>query len=228
MAKKASDKTASAPTKTKKVASKSEVSASTPKKAAPKAKAAPTAAPAVVEVKPEPAPVQVNTDSSSDQYHGSISSIFESVIAQNENNLNNMKEMLTQLKKVYKLYSREIRDFEKNAARERRRAKKDPNRKKREPSGFAVPTSLSKNLCDFLGVSHDTQLSRTDVTRRVTSYIREQNLQVPENRRSFNPDKKLATILGPLKEIDKGKGFTYFNLQRYITPHITSSASASQ
>ena len=58
------------------------------------------------------------------------------------------------------------------------------------------------------------------------AYIREQNLQVPENRRSFIPDKQLGSILGPLKDIDKDKGFTYFNLQRYITPHITSSASS--
>ena len=168
---------------------------------------------------------QVNTDSSSEQFQCSINSIFESLIAQNDNLLNNQRQMLTSIKKVFKIYAKDRRDFEKNAARERRRAKKDPNRKKREPSGFAVPTSLSKTLCDFLGVAHDTKLSRTDVTRKVTSYIREQNLQVPENRRSFNPDKKLGSILGPLQEVDKSKGFTYFNLQRYITPHITSSAS---
>ena len=172
--------------------------------------------------------VTVNTtDNNSEQFMGSINSIFESLIAQNDNILNTQRQMLANMRRVFKLYSRDRRDFEKNAARERRRARKDPNRKKREPSGFAVPTSLSNKLCDFLSVPHDTKLSRTDVTRKVTSYIREQNLQVPENRRSFVPDKKLGSILGPLQEVDKGKGFTYFNLQRYITPHITSSASAS-
>uniref|UniRef100_A0A6C0JC67 DM2 domain-containing protein n=1 Tax=viral metagenome TaxID=1070528 RepID=A0A6C0JC67_9ZZZZ len=181
---------------------------------------------------PAPAPVveqvQVNNDSSSEHFQGNISSIFESLIAQNDNILNNQRQMLTTLRRVFKTHSRNMRDYEKNAARERRRAKKDPNRKKREPSGFAVPTSLSSKLCDFLGIAHSEKLSRTDVTRKVTSYIREQNLQVPENRRSFVPDKKLGAILGPLQEVDKGKGFTYFNLQRYITPHITSSAASSQ
>ena len=61
----------------------------------------------------------------------------------------------------------------------------------------------------------------------VLQYIRDKNLQVPENRRSFIPDDKLKAILGPLKDMDVDKGFTYFNLQRYITPHITSSATAS-
>ena len=37
--------------------------------------------------------------------------------------------------------------------------------------GFAVPDRLSDKLCDFLSVPHDTELSRTDVTRKVTSYI---------------------------------------------------------
>ena len=108
-----------------------------------------------------------------------------------------------------------------HVARERRKAKKDPNRKKREPSGFAVPTNISSDLCDFLNVPHDTKMSRTDVTRKITKYIRDKNLQVPENRRSFIPDTQLGGILGPLKEVDKEKGYTYFNLQRYITPHIT-------
>ena len=131
------------------------------------------------------------------------------------------------MKKTFKSYQRERRDYEKNLARERRRAKKDPNRKKREPSGFAVATDISNTLCDFLGVEHGTKLSRTEVTRKVTAYIRTKNLQVPENRRSFVPDSNLKSILGPLQDMDKDKGFTYFNLQTYITPHITSTASSS-
>ena len=151
--------------------------------------------------------------------------IFESLVAQNENLLQTQKLMLSTVKKVAKTYSKYKKDYDKNLARELRKAKKDPNRKKREPSGFAVPTDISSDLCDFLNVPHDTKMSRTDVTRKITKYIREKNLQVPENRRSFLPDKQLGGILGPLKEVDKEKGYTYFNLQRYITPHITSSAA---
>ena len=83
-------------------------------------------------------------------------------------------------------------------------------------------------MCTFLGLKSGTELSRTDVTKKVTAYIKEKQLQVPTNRRSFVPDKALGSILGPLQEVDKDRGYTYFNLQRYITPHIISnSASAS-
>ena len=142
--------------------------------------------------------------------------------------LNTQKLFNQLLKKTVKSYDRDRKDFEKNLARDRRRAKKDPNRKKRDPSGFAVATDISDNLCDFLSLERGTKLSRTDVTKLVTQYIREKNLQIPENRRSFKPDKNLSGILGPLQKIDEDKGFTYFNLQRYITPHITSSASTNK
>ena len=139
--------------------------------------------------------------------------------------LNTQRSLLQLSKKTSKAYQRDKRDFSKNLARSRRLQKKDPTRKRREPSGFAVATDISDKLCDFLGVERGTQLSRTEVTRKVTAYIREKNLQIAENRRSFVPDTGLQDILGPLQEVDKEKGFTYFNLQRYITPHITSSAA---
>ena len=120
-----------------------------------------------------------------------------------------------------------MKELERNQNRSRRSNKKDPNRPKRAPSGFAVPSKISSEMCSFLGLSKGTELSRTDVTRKLTAYIRDKNLQVPTNRRSFVPDKALGSILGPLQEVDKEKGYTYFNLQRYITPHIVSNSASS-
>ena len=165
---------------------------------------------------------QVNNDL---DISSTITSMFDALIANGEEMLLTQRSLVQLTKKTNKAYTRDRRDFTKNLARSRRQQKKDPNRKKREPSGFAVATDISDKLCDFLGVSRGTQLSRTEVTRKVTTYIREKNLQIAENRRSFVPDNGLQDILGPLQEVDKEKGFTYFNLQRYITPHITSSAS---
>ena len=176
---------------------------------------------------------QVNEDNPNQQVNvdpgiaNTISSLFDALVVNGEEMLSSQRVMLQLVKKTSKAYSRDCRDFDKNLARTRRQQKKDPNRKKREPSGFAVATDISDKLCDFLGIGRGTQLSRTDVTRKVTAYIRDKNLQIAENRRSFVPDNGLQDILGPLQDVDKDKGFTYFNLQRYITPHITSSASAS-
>ena len=81
-------------------------------------------------------------------------------------------------------------------------------------------------MCSFLGLSKGTELSRTDVTKKVTAYIKEKQLQVPTNRRSFVPDKALGSILGPLQEVDKDRGYTYFNLQRYMKPHFAKAGDS--
>ena len=138
------------------------------------------------------------------------------------------KELTQSLKAFSRTYKRELKELEKSRNRSRRQNKKDPNRPKRAPSGFAVPSKISQEMCSFLGLSQGTELSRTDVTRKLTAYIRDKKLQVPHNRRSFKPDKALGSILGPLQEVDKEKGYTYFNLQRYITPHIISNSSSSK
>ena len=61
-----------------------------------------------------------------------------------------------------------------------------------------------------------TEMARTDVTREINSYIREHKLQDPSNRRRILPDSKLKKLLN-LKAEDE---LTYFNLQRYMSPHF--------
>ena len=84
---------------------------------------------------------------------------------------------------------------------------------KRQPSGFAKPTKLSDDLCDFLGVPHDTLMARTDVTRDLNNYIKANNLQDPNDRRKIIPDTKLKTILA----LTDGVPLTYFSLQSSIS-----------
>lgn len=106
-----------------------------------------------------------------------------------------------------------------------RKMKKDmipeEERKPRKPSGFAKPTYLSPVLCEFLGVSNDTELARTEVTKRVLAYVKDNNLQNPEAKRIINMDPKLRKLLNPSED----EVVTYFSIQRlmkvhYIKPEI--------
>jgi chromatin remodeling complex protein RSC6 len=65
-------------------------------------------------------------------------------------------------------------------------------------------------------------MARTDVTREINTYIRTNKLQDKENGRKINPDKKLATLL-KLKTTDE---LTYFNLQKYMSPHFAKAVKA--
>ena len=62
-------------------------------------------------------------------------------------------------------------------------------------------------------------MARTEVTRDINKYIRTHKLQDEANGRKINPDSKLAALL-KLKKTDE---LTYFNLQRYMSPHFAKA-----
>jgi len=119
----------------------------------------------------------------------------------------------------------ELRALERHAVREIRTAQKASAKKRRKvgnraPSGFVKPTLISKELSDFLGKSDGAEMARTEVTREINAYIRNNNLQDKENGRRINPDAKLKSLL----KLKKGEELTYFNLQRYMSPHFATAS----
>ena len=101
------------------------------------------------------------------------------------------------------------------------KVQKKKEKAKKSPSGFAKPCKISDELCTFIGVESGTEMSRTDITRHINSYVKEHNLNNPENRREFFPDKKLKSILNA----KDGEKVTYFILQRLIAHHFPPSAA---
>jgi chromatin remodeling complex protein RSC6 len=106
------------------------------------------------------------------------------------------------------------------AAQKANRRKKNANR---QPSGFVKPTLISDQLADFLSKPKGTMIARTEVTRHINTYIRENKLQDEKNGRKINPDGKLKKLL-TLKATDE---LTYFNLQRYMSQHFQKAAAAA-
>ncbi len=136
-----------------------------------------------------------------------------------ENPMQNLTEKLGAVTALLK----ETQACLKVAAREYDKLKKivDKIQKKREnarksPSGFAKPNKISNELCDFIGVPHGTEKSRTDITRYINSYVKEHNLNKPSNRRVILPDDKLKAILN----VKDGEEVTFFILQRLISHHF--------
>ena len=118
------------------------------------------------------------------------------------------KEIQVALKQVAKNYDKLQKVVDKI------QKKRDNARK--SPSGFAKPNKISDELCDFIGVPHGTEKSRTDITRYINSYVKEHNLNKPSNRRVILPDDKLKAILN----VKDGEEVTFFILQRLISHHF--------
>jgi chromatin remodeling complex protein RSC6 len=120
-----------------------------------------------------------------------------------------------------------LRVLEKKATRELKMANKAGKKNKRaksnrQPSGFVKPTLISAELAKFLGKEKGVEMARTEVTKEINSYIRAHSLQDPKNGRRIIPDAKLVTLLS-LKSDDE---LTYFNLQKFMSPHFAKSAAA--
>ena len=61
------------------------------------------------------------------------------------------------------------------------------------------PAAISAELAKFLGVAPDTKMARTDVTKMITSYVKDNNLQDSNNGRKIVPDAKLKALLNVFK-----------------------------
>ena len=185
-----------------------------PRASKPKAEVAPVATPAPEPVKVEEAPVTVNPIEDVETSVSTLSAEFLTKLGQLSNMISSLKNDYRALEKRM---SRELKTAQKAKAKGKRKAGS------RAPSGFVKPTKISDELASFLGKTQGTEMARTDVTREINNYIRAHNLQDKENGRKINPDAKLATLL-KLKKTDE---LTYFNLQRYMSPHFTKATPAT-
>jgi hypothetical protein len=203
--------------------------AATPEVAAPKVKKTVTkketpkvevsssaAAPApVVVAAPATSASPVVADETVDLETSSLTEQFSQFFAK----LQQLGVVISTLKTEYKVLEKKCVRELKSSAKSSKKKRKAGNR---APSGFVKPTRISDELASFLGKSSGSEMARTEVTRDINQYIRANKLQDTTNGRKINPDSKLANLL----KIKTGEELTYFNLQRYMSPHFAKTNKA--
>jgi len=92
---------------------------------------------------------------------------------------------------------------------------RDPNA---PPTGFQKPIEITPELSVFMGTPVGQKVARTAVTKQITAYCKEHDLQNPEDKRILLPDKVLLKLLtyNPKKNSEP---LTFFNLQKYVKHH---------
>ena len=92
--------------------------------------------------------------------------------------------------------------------------KNEPSKQRRRPTSFNMLYKITPELARFCGIEGDhPTISRADATRSISNYIREHQLQNPNNRKQVFPDRELEGIL---QGWDRNTPLTYFNIQKYI------------
>jgi len=102
-------------------------------------------------------------------------------------------QKLRDLKTAYNKQIRAMKNIKKNRVASKGGAHKNP-------SGFAQSTRIRDPLCEFLGLDSGSSIARTDVTRKVIRYIKDNELEEQENHRNIVPDSALEKLVGNAEE----------------------------
>ena len=161
-----------------------------------------------------------NNMSQAQEQSESINNIF--------NSFNTINDSITLFKMQLNSMQQQLKNVEKSVKKELKAVKKvvaeqSKTKKKRAPSGFAKPTKVTKELCDFMNRPEGSEIARTEVTKILSEYIKSNNLQeqTENSKNKIVPDDKLATLLGISSE--ESLNLTFFNIQKYMNKHFISS-----
>ena len=186
------------------------------KKTASKASVKAAAKETVVATPPAPpAPAKVEQVVESTSTDPSLSDDFSEFMGHLTALRSQLSTLTTEFRALQKRSERELRAASKLNAKRKRRAGN------RSPSGFVKPTLISDELATFLGKPSGSEMARTEVTREINAYIRSHKLQDSENGRKINADAALTKLL----KLKKSDELTYFNLQRYMSPHFAKAGN---
>lgn len=127
---------------------------------------------------------------------------------------------LGQLRKNITVIQNQIKSLEGRVKREKIKQEKNKQKKKKAISGFAKPSKISEELCEFLGKEKGTTMARTEVTKYLHNYIKENALQVESNKTLIIPDTNLKNLLHLDSDSDDAKEIHFFSLQKYMNKHF--------
>ena len=134
------------------------------------------------------------------------------------------KMQISSLQKVVKTVEKDVRKELKSIKKD---VKKEKPKTKRAPSGFAKPTKVTKELCEFMNKPEGSEIARTEVTQALVSYIKENNLigNSEDKKNKIIPDEKLKNLLGIQGEdLDD---LNYFSIQKYMNKHFQAKKEST-
>jgi len=107
-----------------------------------------------------------------------------------------------------------------------RSTQEDPNGEKAaersKNNGFNRLNEVDSVLREFLGLAEGEMISRSDATRRVNQYVKDNGLKHPDNARVIILDEKLKALLAPPEDVQ----VTVLTIQKYLSPHFIKNDTA--
>lgn len=138
--------------------------------------------------------------------------------------LSTMAELLETLMKTSKSLTTEMKALTKDV--NKLRLSKGGKKQKRvvnpdtprKLGALEKPVPITDELAEFLGLTKGEMYSRQQVTQGINKYVKDNDLQNPENRRYILLESESGLKLKALLR-DPDQPLTFFNIQRYLKVH---------
>jgi upstream activation factor subunit UAF30 len=161
-----------------------------------------------------------------------INKEFDDICKEVGNIKNSINTLMTRLRNFKKDVDKALRNKDKSIDKttkpkkpKKEKTEKDSKtEKKKIVSGITKPVILSDDLCNFLGKPLKTEMARTEVTKELYQYIKDNKLQDTENKKIIKADKAMLTMLG----VDEGYEITYFNIQNLMNKHYIKQETENE
>ena len=81
-------------------------------------------------------------------------------------------------------------------------------------TGINEELTVSEPLAAIIGTKRGEKISRPQIVKRLWAYLKEHNLQDPDNRQFFTPDATMEPVFG-------NERMKAFSMSKYLTNHLT-------
>ena len=151
-----------------------------------------------------------------------LSSVQEALKSLGSDVTTRVRALVAEATAAAKALKREARDS-------KRRVRKDPAtmtpeeraawEARRASNAFLKPRSITDELAKFMGLPAKSQASQTQVTKFISTYVKEHGCFDPKFKRRIVPDAALAKLL----RVKDGQEVTYLNLQSFLKVHFVKA-----
>jgi upstream activation factor subunit UAF30 len=148
-------------------------------------------------------PTSTNEELNKDQNEVNFKDLMLNLNEQINLQYSNIRLLKNQMKELQRLHKTELKNAIKNSRK---------NRKNNLKSGFNKPLPVPEKLQKFFSLEEGSLLARTEVTKRIYAYIKENNLQDPNDKRTINPNDELKDLFS----LEDGQEVSFYNIQTFI------------
>jgi len=152
-----------------------------------------------------------------------LATLQESLKALGTETQTRVRALVAEATEAVKALKRDVRNS-------KRRVKKDPAtmtpeertawEARRANNAFLKLRPITDELATFMGLPAKSQRSQTDVTKFISTYVKEHKCFDPNFKRRIIPDAKLGKLL----RVKDGQEVTYLNLQSFLKVHFVKTA----